>query len=652
MAVLHEKAGRSVDLVMTGATRVPPDSRRKQGWSPAVLAALFIGALIASLGYAGTSPIASLDTWNEEREIQQCVVSDSCTLDGMGTSLPYLEHGVGWLDFRTLLAWTGAGVDGAHFVMQLLNSAAVVLVFYLAAQLGGGPLAGALAVGILQFGIGPLCVTRTELYNSSPLLFLGAVLVLACTAAAQRPCVAAVVLAALVAAVMANDHLACILTGASVAWVALLAPRRPVRLAAVALATFALAAFVLAPPVWLHDVAALLQHRESIRHVIAGPTLRYNELMLWASLALGAWVVSLVSRAPAWTEYRRRAQGALAVLVPFLAAFLAASRYGIVADAKYLAHVKAACAILAALPLTLIAEPALRKRLARPRMDRIERLLPFATALLIAIPPNLGRLESDARSPTFRDVDRVFHILRDEHGWDFPSMLSRVKGPSEVSIVTGLRDLSVATDPPATSAADDGVGAVLLVLEPGEMPQPLPTGWSVVHRSSRATTVLIVMPSRIDWRRFDVRVEPVDVPAGPWVGSSLWLEEPRDAIGVPNLPPPSAGVRGTLRIRLPLRPAAPGSTDEIFLPRLGDVCGGYIGSTSTAGLEVAPDRRHAVLVAPEPGQPSPASVELEWQLGSPECSGWAYDGLPPFFVEGDAANVRLLEAVFRGRERG
>src|SRR5437867_2065664 len=91
------------------------------------LAALFIGALAADLQLAGTSPIAWLDTFRDENEVRQCLVSNSCTLVGMSTSIPGLVAGVAWLELRTLLEWLGVGLDGAHLLMQFLNALAVVL---------------------------------------------------------------------------------------------------------------------------------------------------------------------------------------------------------------------------------------------------------------------------------------------------------------------------------------------------------------------------------------------------------------------------------------------------------------------------------------------------------------------------------------------
>src|SRR6185369_9678856 len=203
---------------------------RRSLLTAATLIALFVASLLASLRLAGWSPIVWIDTFNDEQEVQRCLVDDSCTLTGMSTSVPGQAHAVTWLELRSLLAWLGVGLDGAHLAIQISNALAVVLVFHLATTLAG-PVAGTFAAWLTMDHVEQFA-RATALYNTSPMLFFGAVLVLACTAAVARPGVASVALVALVAAVMANIHISCAMAGASIVWVALLAPRRRLLLAA------------------------------------------------------------------------------------------------------------------------------------------------------------------------------------------------------------------------------------------------------------------------------------------------------------------------------------------------------------------------------------------------------------------------------------
>jgi hypothetical protein len=613
-----------------------------------MLTALFIAALVAGQRSAGTSPIAWFDTFADEAEVRQCLVGNSCTLVGIAASVPGVVHGPGWLELRTLLEWLGVGLDGAHLAIRVLNALAVVLVFYLAAQLGG-PLAGAAAVWVLMLGMGPLSVRLTALYNSNLLLFLGAVFTLACTAAVERPGVIAVTLAALVGAVMANIHLACLMTGASVVWVALLAPRRRFPLAAFGAAVFALATFIAAPPTWLYNLASILEHRAGSGGS-TGATLQGVDLLRWVLFAVVAWAMSFAGQAPEWAQYRRRSQGVFAVLIPFLAVFLVASRFGLDANAKYLVHLKAACAIAAALPLALVAGAALRTAFPRRMIQRIERILPFAVALLVAVVTPAKFAVDEERTPTVRDLVAVADILHDEHGWDLPRMFASLKTPYSAVVMTGLRQLSAAGDAPSPVVTDAGTSALLMILAADDLPRPLPSNWKVVRRSVRTAAVLIFTPSRIDWSKFEVCVRPADGPEQPCEESSLQPDVAAPGFNVRNMPRSNVRSRGTLRLRLPLRPAAPGSTEEIFMPRMHDVCGGQIASVADGALRVSPDRRHATLMVPEAGQMSPATLELEWNILSPECDGVAYDGLPPFFIEGDAATVQPVEAILRKRE--
>jgi hypothetical protein len=609
----------------------------------AILFAVFSGALFATRRAAGSSPIAWSDTFFDQQEVRECLGNDSCTLMGIGTSIPGLVHGVGWLEFRTVLAWAGLDLDGAHQAMQLLDALAIVLVFYLAMQLGG-PLSAVLAVWILTMDIGTLGVRLTALNNSRALLFLGTVLVLACTAAVERPGMVSVTLAALVAAVMANIHSACVLTGASVMWVAALAPRRRALIAAWAAVAFAAAAFVIAPRSWLYDLDALTQQR--VADHVATVGLDCERLIGWTLFALGAFAVSLVSRAAAAVEYRRRSQGALAVLLPFLAAFLIAPRFGIDANAKYLAHVKSACAIAAALPLGLVATAVLRILSARG-LTVVECVLPFALAVALAVPTSLTPTSADELTPSMADLASTVQFLRAKHGWDLPRIVRSLKAPEGMLALEAIHQLGDASDPTGPAADDGAATAVLVRLEDPEIPQPLPSTWTVVRRNGRAAWMLIIVRSRIDWSAFEVCVRGDDgtEPSCEATG----LRPVRAAhFSVANMPSAEARSRGTLALRLRLRQTRPGAAEEIFLPRLQNLCGGRIAGVSEESVRVDAERRSALLSGPDADRP--AAIDLEWEILSPECDGTAYDGVPPFFLEGDAEDIRPLEAILRARE--
>jgi hypothetical protein len=628
--------------------------RLRQSVYAAALAAVLFSALVASLRAAGPSPIAWVDTFNDENEVQRCLVHDSCTMTGVSTSVPGQVHSVAWLELRTLLAWMGVGLGGAHLAIQLLNALAAVLVFHLATQLGGA-LAGVVSVWILLDGIDAL-LRVTALYNSSALLFLGAVFVLACTAAVERPGFRAVALVALVAAVMANVHLACVLTGASVLWVAVLAPRRRLLLAAFGALLFGLAAFALAPPTWVHNLSSLLQHPAG--HPNPAASAAHNPTLLWSLFAVCAWLASAVVRAPAWREYRRRAQGAMAVMVPFLAAFLIAPRFGLYPEPKYMLHVKAACAIAAALPLALLVGTALRAVSHRLR-SAVESAVPFALAALLVMPGSLrgsanGVGSDDERTPTVEDVTAVARILRDEQGWDVARVVERLKTPHGVTVLIGVRQaLEAARQGPTADAtgerpAGTSDGAILMRIGMPAVPDPPPSNWRVVRRSERMATVLVLTESPLDWSSFELCVRTAE--AAEWTCTETgWRFDTIGRIFVPGMPPPGLGWRGTIRMSVPLRPTPPGDGAAIFMPRLRSICGGRVVSRPGGRLRVDADGRRATVEA-QADQTVSSGITLEWDVGSPECEVSAYDGVVPFVVEGNAESVRRVESILHRNE--
>ncbi len=614
----------------------------------ATLGALFVGALVVSQRYAGSSPIAWFDTFNDEVEVQHCLVDNSCTLTGMATSVPGLVHAVGWLELRTLLAWLGIGLDGVHLMMQVLNALAVVLVFHMATKLGGR-LAGTLAAWLVLSAL-PLGVRLTALYNSSPLLFLGTVFLLACTDVVRHPRIVSVALAALVGAVMANVHMGCTFTGLSVVWVALLAPRRRLLLAGFGAALFLLVTFLMAPPGWIHNLHGSGQH-----HVANASGWQGVGFIGWALFAIGAWIASLASASREWAEYRRQSQAALAVLAPFIAAYVAGPSFGIEANAKYLAYVKGAWAVASVYPLMFIGgavlpsvTPGGREALQRC-IQPLERILPFAAACLMIVSVTSEAPASDERIPTVDDLAAVARVLRDEHGWGSSRVLEGLKAPEDMVVLRGLRQLTVVRDGRGRPADDAGTNAVLMVFGAHELPDPLPSSWVVVRRSVHAATVLIFMQSHLDWSDFEVCRDLPDGEQQPCATSSLQDSDARETLDVRNMPASPMRGRSTLRLRLRLHAFTPGSVDEIFMPRMRNVCGGVVASVAGAGARVDGDRRHATLTASASEQVP--VVELEWNIPSPECDGVTYDGRPPFVIEGDTTNVRLLEGILRKRER-
>ncbi len=448
---------------------------------------------------------------------------------------------------------------------------------------------------------------------------------------------------ALVAAVMANVHLACVVCGASVAWVALLAPRRRFLLAGLGAALFALAAILVALPGWLHNLVSLVQHHGADGGETQGLVWRRIGLLPWAAFAVVAWMVSF-GGAQIGREYRGRVNGAIAVLVPFLIAFLVAPRFGMEASPKYLAHLGPACAVAVALPIGLVAGAALR-RVSGRLSQACELITPFAVAVAIATPT-----APTERTPTLQDLRMVARILHDERGWDGPRMLESAKAMEQTLLLTGLRQLGTPQRTSNSSAADRET-AVLMTVEADDLPEPLPANWRVVRRLRDAAIVLVFMESRIDWGRFEVCVLPGDGQTETCRDASLReMPAPTEPLIVPGMPPAAMRSRARLRLRLPLRPAASGFTDEVFMPRSQGLCGGRIIGISDDVVHVDADGRHAVIPAREPGSGTPITLDLEWNILSPECDGTAYDGWPPLIVEGDAASVRPLEMVLRKRE--
>jgi hypothetical protein len=637
-------AGASTSDPLSRARSSGVEGRASRLVHGAALVALFVGALVANVHRAGTSPIVWLDTFNDDAYVEQCLGEGSCTLTGVATSVPGRVHAVAWLELRTLLAYLGADDNAVHVLMQVLAALAVVLTFELAMRLGG-PFAGVVAAYELASSMHGEGVRVAALYNSSVLPFLGAVLVLACTAVVERANSVAVTLAALVAAVMANVHVACLMAGVSVLWVSLLAPSRRLRLAALGFAVFALATFCIAPPSWLQNVASLVDRQPQPRMPGVGGAVAPSFWLRLTVVGVAAWLVSVPVRSAIWIRYRRRIQGALAVAVPMTIGSFIWPLFGMEANVKYLAHIEPASAIAACVPIGMVIHAFIRSLLggigAMPILRAIEATAPYALALVL---PLTAPAVNDP-TPTVRDLTTVADVLHREYGWDAADMIERVKSPSSVAILTALRKIGHAPGPSPRSDPDAPMTALLIAMANQELPTPLPTDWRIIHTGPRTATVLVLFGSRVDWRAFEVCMQPDEGSDRQCAPSGFVLND-TPVFALRNMPRPGLQSRGTLTIHLAVRPGT--ANEAIFMPRLPQTCGGYIIDEQVPGMRVASDRRHAVIAGSEGG--SPTTVTLQWQLGSPECQGWSYEGLPPFMVAGDSRAVALIEPVLEKQE--
>lgn len=607
--------------------------------------AIFIAVMIADRR-AATSLLVWADTLYDQNHVDRCLAENRCTLLGTQTSIRDVFHAVVWLNLRTLLQWLGIGSTGLLWFVQVLHALAATIVFQVAARLGG-PLAGALAAAVLVLGISP-GFFLDGVHNLSLLTFLGAVLTVACTAVVQAPGIVTVVLAALVAALMANVHVVCIFTGVSVVWSALAARRRRFVLAAVAITVFSVATVGFAPPSWRQNLLAVLGERPELT-AAAAPAWRRMEVAWWTLLAITIWVGSLVTRAPAWTAARRASIGAVAIVIPTLTAVLMAPVVGVHAEAKYLTPVHAACATAAALAIGRTVQ-ALLGAVPAPAIRTVELASPFAVGVAIAAGAAVA-VAPPEQAITVDDLAATAHLLRAEQRWDDRQIVRAFSTPERANLLTGV--LQQRTDhtsaPPQTDVAH--ATATLIRMKAAELPEPLPPTWRVLRRSSGNATVLVLNRTRLDWRRFELcipapgdgpeRCEPVT-----WDG----FHPLHDAVNaLPHMPP--AGVRwtGVFRLRIPILPHA-GPGGAIFMPR-GFLCGGRIASVRGITGMISDDRRRVTFTGTPRGA-APADVALEWSVGSRECDLWSYDGLPPFIIEGEPTDVDRLERVFRGRELG
>jgi hypothetical protein len=106
-----------------------------------------------------------------------------------------------------------------------------------------------------------------------------------------------------------------------------------------------------------------------------------------------------------------------------------------------------------------------------------------------------------------------------------------------------------------------------------------------------------------------------------------------------GLPIPGKDLHATLTMKLSIR--CPSSmTREVYMPQVPGWCSGRVVKLQDLTAKVSEDGRDATYTC-IPGKTG--VLVLQWQLGGPRCGPWDYDGFPPFFIEADPRNARLLK---------
>jgi len=595
--------------------------------------ALFVGALFAAHAWAGSFALLWLDTINDQRDVSRCLADEGCTTLGEATSVDGLHHAVAWLDFRALTTFLGFPVDALLWMGQTLNAVTVVLVAHIACRAGGRVVAAVAAV--LATVALSSTMNHSAVYNTLPLPFLGAIFLAVAIEAVARPSFVASALTALLGALLTNVHSGCMLAGVSVVAIALLAPSGRGWRAALSGAAFAVAAFAMGPASWLLNTA-YVWGRLVGRHVPHAPPAAGSvtgALPYAALFGISAYFAIL--------ERRRRAavgQAAAALALPMLGAALAAALTpSVPMNGKYFAYVVAPGAVLLSVPLR-----AAIARFSDDAASAAARFAPFVAAVVLASRAAIPASDHTGLL-TFHDLAPVPAELA-RRGWSYAHVYRSLKS-KDASVILAAFEL-LASSYPLGPSGDDPTNVYVLKVASRALPASLPPDWHVVAASGGESVVMAFAPSVLDWSHFEAcdrapRAGGACAPSGLTLDASV---KPQCTCCVPGMPPPRPPP--ALEVNVPIRRIDPGRSWAVSMPRLWGVCGGSVGGIDVEGAHISDDARRATW----PGAIDPsrrADVRLRWDVGSPECEHWAYDGFPPFVLEGDADTVSMLEALVR-----
>ena len=606
---------------------------------------VFILAWLAIRAAGGSSPILWLDTINDQRDAHQCLMLGACTTLGEATSVDGIHHAVGWLDMLSLARFARLSLDTVYVVIQVLSAVAVMLASAVAREVGGGRPAGLLG-GLVCLGFIGKCVNAQALYNTTPLPFLGAVFLLVGIAFVTRPGPASIAITALLAALLASVHAACVVSFVSVVWIAFLAPRDRVKLAAIGATVFVTATLAVGPAAWfttIHHVWSLATGSGAHRGAIGGGT---------AAVAAYGILIALTVTAGRVTrpEQRPLANVAMAIVLPMLGASMAAAAMSTVpTNDKYLAHVAPSGAVLiAALAATLAS------RIPRGSARAAGHAIVGSSAVLVVsyiavvlsgmtrfpVPMLMGR----DRPITFHEASCVPRTLSGR-GWTYGQVYRSLRSPHAAEILASFE--AIAPEFPLGPGSDNPSLVYVAKLETSAVPQPLPPQWVVADQDGGWSILLAFVRPLLLWEHFEA-CDP-GAPAGGvgCVESGLSLnddEKPVCVYCVPGMPPFQRPGNHPFELRLTVQPRAGETLAIAMSPMRPTVCGGSIASVPGGPSAISADHQRATWVEPTGGS-MPQEVRLDWTVGSRECDTNSYSGLPPFFLEGDLGMVEQLERL-------
>lgn len=607
------------------------------GLSVWAYAAVFVAALIGSIQRNDLSPVVHPDTAFELALVQECLRGEGCTTLGGSASFSGIYHMVGWLNFVVLAEWLGLGRDAIHLLVQVANAVRIVLVMLVAGRLGGAPAAALAPYFAFETSAQP-----GVLYDTSLMAFFGTVLLVQCVAAAaERPPARFLVLAALVAAVIAEIHLAGAMALVSVVWVAFLHTPNRVRRVALVTLVFVAAVLVISPMsiAWnlSQVVARLAAGMPGAASPIDGLQSRLQNGIAALSF-LVPWMVYRIGR-PWLGEPPPGLRGAMAVCVPLAGAYAVGVLIGAMPATAlhYLEHGYPAKAVVLAVPLAVIGASIWRwvaSLLAIPVAVRglASWMVPLILSLLAAGEQTPG----ERLLPRWADVQALARLLHDDWQWDWPTVQRALRSPEKMLL---LVDLSAAvpgweTDasPPAREAAES---IAVVAVGPGRVPDPLPDGWIVVSRRRSQTLLAVPLRSSLDWSDQAICIEDR-------AGRETCVGPPIDAERLEDLREQVPEMRRWVR-RVRWR-GAEGAVESIVMPEIPLTCAGRIVQAPPGSVIDAGGRRARVTGHGE--------VAFEWLPNSPDCSSWDFLKLddPPFLITGDGETVdRLARILDRGR---
>ena len=603
--------------------------------------AVALSLLIVSMGSIkfldkSSGPSAGLcqDTLEDQALVDDCIRHQNCPFKGIGTSFGKFQQGLVWQNIRILMDFSGLSIHRVFLLVRFLNAMGLILLLITAWRIFGG-VSAALGLVITAFLMASMDFDPWILNNSNLIFFFGAVATITGLAVVHSPRTWVILAFSAFMALIADTHIAAVPMVLSLLWIVWIA-RHNIRSLVIAGLTWSVVLFLLSPGPWLETIRSLGSLSAGTRGQLISGDMLNNVSVIIALLgaATGFAVIAIKRHNP----QNKPMTALIAMVLPQVLVFIIAGMVtGIDTSDKYLIQVAPAIGMLAGLAIVRLIKVPVGRLFPRLKIGRgLDAPAIIAAGLILWSWPITPLTNAQVKDPlamarlTLQETDSLVHALK-RSGWTRQAALSGIKGPLYLNILEAV--VPKLTETPDTSQK---TGYVIRVRS-GILPSRLPKNWHLIAKNRETVLYFVQIPTVLDWKKF--KVCSVNCIQTGLARSAMTFGPTYTIRGFPS---PAKDLHRILTLKIPINTGRMAIKRAVSMPQVPGWCSGRILSIENCTNKISENGQDATYTC-RAGQKG--TLVVTWRLGGLRCGAWDYDGLPPFFIETDPEDAKLMKQV-------